>query len=184
MTDVRMAMDAFFCSVQHKAYRQAELATRNRDEALDIVQDAMMRLAQRYSEQAENWPKLFQRILQNTILDWHRRKKVRSILYWFQSDKKENGNAGDTAESYDESFVADKTSNPFEQLQQNNSHEKVLEAIQCLPPRQQQAFILRAWWEYDTKESAFAMECTEGSVKTHYSRAIARLNELLANIDL
>lgn len=179
MSDVRIAMDEFFASVQFKAYRQAELATGSRDEALDIVQDAMLRLAQKYSAQAENWPKLFQRILQNAIRDWYRRKKVKSMLFWLP-----RGSAEDADEEIDNYSPTDTKANPLEQLQEQEIHEKVFKAVKSLPLRQQQAFVLRAWWEYDTRDSAYAMQCTEGSVKTHYSRAIAKLSEMLAGENL
>lgn len=179
-TATRAALDAFFVTVQFKAWRQAELATGNRDDALDIVQEAMLKLAQKYSAQAENWPQLFQRILQNAIRDWYRRKKVRSMLFWFQREQHEEEEGEDLVP---EQGQTPEKENPLQQLQHAQLSTKVYAAISKLPLRQQQAFVLRAWWEYDTRDSAFAMNCTEGSVKTHYARALARLRELLAAED-
>jgi RNA polymerase sigma-70 factor, ECF subfamily len=179
MTDTRFALDQFFSSVQFRAFRQAELATGCREDALDIVQDAMMRLAQKYSEQRDNWPMLFQRILQNAIRDWYRRKKVKSLLFWLNKDSTD-----DDDEQEDEQYADSEKVNPLEQVLDQQINDKVFKAIQSLPLRQQQAFVLRAWWEYDTRDTAAAMECTEGSIKTHYSRAIKKLSELLANDDL
>ncbi len=179
MTATREALNDFFASVQMKAFRQAEMATGNREEALDIVQDAMIRLAQKYSDQEENWPRLFQRILQNLIRDWYRRQKVRSILIWFQSAENQEEGSNNV-----DNLLEDKAGfAPDESLQQLQIHKKLQEALRRLPARQQQAFILRAWWEYDIKESAFAMECSEGSVKTHYSRAVKKLAEILGDLN-
>lgn len=176
MTDVRLALNDFFIEVQLKAFRQAQLATGCRDEALDIVQDAMIRLAQKYASQRENWPQLFQRILQNLIRDWYRRKKVRSMLSWFHEGDEEKPVDDKSGEEF---ILTHPGANPEKTLQQAELNAKVMKAIQQLPQRQQHAFILRAWWEYGTRESAELMNCSEGSVKTHYSRAIARLGELL-----
>lgn len=184
MSDIRVAMDAFFASVQFKAYRQAELAVGNRDDALDIVQEAMLKLAQNYSEQAENWPPLFQRILQNAIRDWYRRKKVRSLLFWFQREQHEDDDDERAEECAVYSGQTSESDNPLQQLQYAQENAKVYAAMQQLPVRQQQAFVLRAWWDYDTRDCAFAMNCSEGSVKTHYSRALAKLRELLGTEEI
>lgn len=180
MTNRRVALNDFFISVQIKAFRQAEFALGNRDEALDLVQDAMMRLAQKYSDQQDNWPKLFQRILQNLIKDWYRKQKVRKVLYWFQQDS----HLDELPEIEDLARLENKPDGgPERQQQQVQINQKVADGLRKLPTRQQQAFLLRAWWEYDTEETAFAMSCSTGSVKTHYSRAVSKLRELLGDID-
>jgi RNA polymerase sigma-70 factor (ECF subfamily) len=161
----RLALDSFFASVQVKALRQIEFAVKHREEALDILQDAMMRLAQKYSGQQSEWPMLFQRIIQNAIRDWYRRQKVRSIMSWFGSSEEIEHVVPESAEA-----APDK---------QHAKMRSIEQALQSLPHRQQQAFILRAWWGYDTEEAAAAMACSAGSVKTHYSRALHKLRELL-----
>lgn len=165
----RDALDRFFCKTQSKAVKQAEFAVANRDEAFDLVQDAMIRLARRYPDNEADWPKLFQRILQNLILDWHRRQKVRRILVWWDQRKE----ADDSEVGFD--YFSAEEASPQEQLLNEQEKQALMALIKALPLRQQQAFLLRAWWEYSTEETAFAMGCSAGSVKTHYSRAIQKL---------
>jgi len=178
--NTRGALNDFFVSVQLKALRQAELATKNPDEAFDIVQDAMMRLAQKYSEECEAWPKLFQRILQNLIKDWCRKKKVRSVLFWFQQNSVEGETEDDVLDrnTYQTSHQK-KMSEPEQEYAGEMFNKNLFLCLKELPLRQQQAFLLRAWWEYDTEATAFAMECSTGSVKTHYSRALKKLRSKL-----
>lgn len=161
----RIALDSFFASVQIKALRQIECAVKHREEALDILQDAMFRLAQKYSQKQDEWPMLFQRIIQNAIRDWYRRQKVRGIMSWFGSSEEIEHEVPNNS-----SAALDK---------QHAELQRIEQALQSLPQRQQQAFILRAWWGYDTEETATAMNCSGGSVKTHYSRAVQKLRELL-----
>lgn len=191
MSDVRFKMNGFFCDVQAKTLKQIEFAIKDRDEAMDILQDAMIRLAKKYADKNEqDWPRLFQRIVQNLICDWHRRKKVRSILVWWDR-------FGDEAKPMDEAYK-EQNEGSYEispQCANDGRHSpeylhsnfqlgaRVTEAVGRLPLRQQQAFTLRAWWGHDVQETAFAMGCSEGSVKTHYSRATARLKEILGDIE-
>lgn len=186
MSNTRLQLNDFFVSVQRRALKQAEFAIGDRDEAMDLLQEAMIRLAKNYSDRADDWPKLFQRILQNLIRDWYRRKKVRSILVWWN----QVGDEHNTVEEVLGSEVDTQEAPPGaqqspEKLQKNRQiAERVVAAIRQLPFRQQQAFTLRAWWGHDLRETAFAMGCSEGSVKTHYSRAISRLRELLGDFEL
>jgi len=186
MADTRLELNDFFISVQKKALRQAEFAVGDRDEAMDILQDAMIRLAKKYSDRVDDWPKLFQRILQNLIKDWYRRKKVRSILVWWnQMGEGQNSVEDVIGQEVQHSGVENLAHQAPEILQKNRQiAEHVIEAIKQLPFRQQQAFTLRAWLGHDIRETAFAMECSEGSVKTHYSRALSRLRELLGDFEL
>ncbi len=186
MGNTRLQLNEFFISVQSKALKQVEFAVGDRDEAMDILQEAMIRLAKKYADDKDDWPRLFQRILQNLIKDWYRRKKVRSILVWWNQ-------VGDNPNSVEEAVgqeIGDhhleKTDymTPEAQQKYRQVAEHVTEAVKALPFRQQQAFTLRAWWGHDVRETAFAMECSEGSVKTHYSRAVSRLRELLGDFEL
>jgi RNA polymerase sigma-70 factor (ECF subfamily) len=148
-----------------------------RDEhtALDIVQDAMLKLADKYGDKpAAELPLLFQRILQNTIRDHYRRQKVRSLwttlissLSPAQADEEER-DPFDTLRSADADRHAD---TPDESLEQTQTVALIEEALAALPARQREAFLLRYWEEMDTAETAKIMGCSEGSVKTHCSRA-------------
>lgn len=171
-----MTLDAFLASVEGRAFRMARLSTRSDTEALDIVQEAMMKLVNKYRERGESeWPLLFQRILQNSILDWHRQQTRRKRLFWWG-----NSDNQDTEEEDEiEAAVDPIEGNPAHLLSRAEDIQHVMHAIEQLPVRQQQAFLLRAWEGFDTADTARIMQCTDGSVKTHYSRALARLRTLL-----
>ena len=154
---------------------------RDTDAALDIVQDAMFKLAEKYSAKSVNeYPMLFHRILQNTIKDHFRRQKVRSRWTTLFSSFV----AGDTEDDYDplESIQDHNSSsqwNPAESLQESQLIEIIEKEIQKLPSRQREAFLLRYWEEMDVAEAAVVMGCSEGSVKTHCSRAAHTLAKAL-----
>lgn len=164
----------FLSNVERRAYKHAMYAIRNEHTALDIVQDAMVKLAEKYGgKPAAELPLLFQRILQNTIRDYHRRQKVRNA--WttlFSSLAPQN-----TDEEYDplETLEDDENQSsptaPDEALQQSQTIALIEQALEKLPARQREAFLLRYWEGLDINETAVAMGCTEGSVKTHCSRA-------------
>ena len=148
---------------------------RDKEAALDIVQDAMLRLAERYGDRPPaELPLLFQRILQNAIRDWFRRQKVRSLWVTLFSALLP-GRADDDEHDPLETLHAAGESNPEELPAERLERSQVLEIIDQeiarLPPRQRQAFILRYWEELDVAETAQSMGCSEGSVKTHCSRA-------------
>lgn len=157
--------------------RMAEMATGNIDDALDILQDAMLGFVGKYSgKPIEECQPLFYRVLQSRITDWHRRTAVRSRWrIWF-------GGKNDDGEQSDDMLanIADPNATPPDaMLLHQTEAEAIREALCRLPLRQQQAFLLRAWEGLDTARTAFAMGCSEGSVKTHYSRAIHTLREIL-----
>lgn len=169
-------LDRFLAEVERRAFRIAEVATRNRDDALDIVQDAMLKLAQRYAQRApEEWPPLFYRILNNRINDWHRRGKVQRGWLSRWSDWRREGEDDDM----EPEFIAPAHEGPLEQLTQAIAMDELRAEVEALPLRQQQAFLLRVWEGLDVTQTAFAMECSEGSVKTHLARAMARLRKRL-----
>lgn len=174
------ALERFLAEVERRAYRMAVTATRNPDEALDLVQDAMLRLVRSYAGRSEaEWPLLFQRVLQNRILDWHRRRRTQGM--WAQLRVRFGASEDDDAEDSD--GLADLPGpghlEPLHALRNGRLGQALDEALRRLPLRQQQAFFLRAWEGLDVAETAQAMGCTEGSVKTHYSRAVHTLRELL-----
>ena len=178
----RKELSDFLASVERRAFKQALFAVRDDQFALDIVQDSMMKLAQKYAARpGAELPMLFQRILQNTIRDHFRRQKVR--LTW--TTQMSSLASGDDADGHDplETLAARSDSNsdkaPSDELQQTQTLEIIEKALQQLPHRQRQAFLLRYWEEMDVAEAAAAMGCSEGSVKTHCSRATHALAALL-----
>ena len=171
----RAAIEAFLREVETRAFRIAVMNVRDRDEALDIVQDCMIRLVRRYSQRpSEEWRPLFYRILQNRIRDVQRRRSVRSrVLSFFGGLESE--------EEYDPIVMAPgpEADNPLDQVLAQDAMRALEHALPMLPPRQREAFALRNFEGLDVAQTAVAMNCTEGSVKTHYSRAVHRLRELL-----
>jgi len=170
----RNELSKFLASVERRAYKQALFAVRDAENALDIVQDAMLKLAEKYgAKPVEELPMLFQRILQNTIRDFYRRQKVRSLWVTLFSAltpgrEEDDGDPLETLESAD----ASKTGlGPPDRLEQAQVIEVIEKELQRLPPRQRQAFLLRYWEELDVAETAVIMGCSQGSVKTHCSRA-------------
>ena len=173
----------FLENVERRAFKQAAYAVRKDEAALDIVQDAMIKLAEKYGDKpASELPLLFQRILQNTIHDYFRREKVRGTWVSLFS-----GLGGDTddADSFDllETYEAEEGTEAAESSADKVERDQVLavidEEIQKLPTRQREAFLMRYWQDMDVAETAAAMGCSEGSVKTHCSRATHALAQAL-----
>lgn len=177
----RKEMSDFLASVEKRAFKQAVFAVRQDESALDVIQDSMLKLAEKYADRpAEELPMLFQRILQNTIRDWFRRQKVRST--WtslFSSFGSSDDDDHDILETLAAADNANIPVSPADQLEQSQVLAIIEEAIQKLPGRQREAFMLRYWEELDVAETADAMGCSEGSVKTHCSRAVHALSILL-----
>lgn len=172
----------FLETVERRAFKQAMFAVHDEDAALDIVQDAMLKLAEKYGDRPEEeFPMLFQRILQNTIRDFYRRSKVRSmwttLLSAFTPDDDEDHDPLETLAA-DEDAAGPRT--PESQLQQSQTLALIEDEIKKLPARQREAFIMRYWEELDVAETASAMGCSEGSVKTHCSRATHALASALS----
>jgi RNA polymerase sigma-70 factor, ECF subfamily len=175
-------MSEFLAGVERRAFKQALYAVREEQTALDIVQDAMMRVAERYAGRpAEELPPLFQRILQNAIRDYFRRQKVRSgvlmpLAALAGSDAEEDADPLETLDAGQGSGTIDGPEVEF-------GREQILRAIEAevqrLPGRQREAFLLRYWEEMDLTQTAAAMGCSEGSVKTHCSRATHALASAL-----
>lgn len=160
--------------MERRAFKQAQFAVRDGHTALDIVQDAMLKLAEHYGDRpTEEYPLLFQRILQNTIRDHYRRQKVRSFWTTLMSSliPQRDGDDLDPLESLQDEDNASQPSRPDEALAQSQLIAAIEEALSKLPARQREAFLLRYWEGMDTTETAAVMGCSEGSVKTHCSRA-------------
>jgi RNA polymerase sigma factor (sigma-70 family) len=169
----------FLVNVERRAFKQAVYAVRKDEAALDIVQDAMIKLAEKYGDKpAAELPLLFQRILQNTVLDYFRREKTRNTWVSLFSSL---GNAAEDHENFDilESYEAEEGSQAAESSADKLERIQVLnlidEEVQKLPARQREAFLMRYWQDMDVAETAAAMGCSEGSVKTHCSRATKAL---------
>ena len=172
------AMEQFLASVERRAFRMAQIATGNTEDALDIVQDAMFGLVKHYAHKSPpEWKPLFYRILVSRIRDWFRRQKIRGRWRtWLRSGRRQDESV------YEDplEMVPDTAGrNPADQTLIGDSLTALEFALRKLPLRQQQAFLLRAWEELSVGETAAVMKCSTGSVKTHYSRAIHRLREAL-----
>lgn len=167
-------LNRFFAEVEGRALRMAEIAVRNRDDAFDILQDAMVKLARNYADKdAAEWPPLFFRILQNRVRDHHRRQAVRRrVMVWFGSSDKDDR---DPVESAPDPFGR----TPEQEVGAASAMSELERAVAELPARQREAFMLRALEGLDVRDTAAAMGVTEGSVKTHYSRAVHSLRETL-----
>lgn len=181
----RPEISEFLASVERRAFKQVVYTVRDDDIALDIVQDAMLKLVEKYSDRpvAELAP-LFQRILQNATHDHFRRQKVRRTwVSLFSSLPGAGAQDGDEDTDPLESLLADVDDRRTEDASDEASRAQTLRLIEAeierLPRRQREAFILRYWEEMDVAETARTMGCSEGSVKTHCSRAIHTLSQAL-----
>ena len=168
------ALDRFLAGVERRALRIAQFGTGNREDAFDVVQDAMLRLVQRYADRpAQEWGPLFHRILQSRIAEFHRREAVRRRWrVWFRGDEDARG---DTLENQ----PAPADTGPERRSNAEDMTGALERALGGLPLRQQQAFLLRMWEGLNVADTARAMGCSEGSVKTHLSRAMRALREQL-----
>lgn len=168
-------LNQFLADNEARAYRMAQFATGNRDDALDIVQEAMIKLVYKYRHLPEqDWPPLFHRILQRQITDWYRSKSIRQKFFaWLPSST-------DDQERDKQLDIEDQSIRTPDINLLNEQAIRVLQAeLQHLPLRQRQAFLLRCWQGLDTAETAAAMGCSTGSVKTHYHRALTILRNKL-----
>ncbi len=169
--------------MERRAFKQAVFAVKDDEAALDIVQDGMLKLAESYADRpVTELPMLFQRILQNTIRDWFRRSKVRSTwttLFSSFGSKDEEGEDRDFLETLEAEDDGNIPVRPDDQVNQDQLMGIIEEAVGRLPARQREAFLLRYWEELDVAETAAAMGCSEGSVKTHCSRATQALSVML-----
>ncbi|WP_395679129.1 RNA polymerase sigma factor [Dokdonella sp.] len=173
--DAAQAIERFLRAVERRALRMAELSTRQREDAIDLVQDAMFGFVRHYgTRDAAEWGPLFWRVLDSRINDWHRRQQVRGRwLGWF-------GRADEEGADDPVAAVPDpREPGPLARLADGEASQALESALQKLPLRQRQAFLLRLWEGLDVAATATAMRCSEGSVKTHLSRALANLRTRL-----
>jgi RNA polymerase sigma-70 factor, ECF subfamily len=169
-------MEQFLKSVERRAFRMAEIATGSRDDALDVLQDAMLEFVRAYAHKPEEqWKPLFYRIVQNKIRDWGRRSKVRRIFMTFLPSRR----PGQDQEDADplQTIRDPEAPDPYRGVKTGEALRRLEAVLRDLPPRQQQVFLLRVWEGLSVNETAIAMGCSQGSVKTHYSRAMNTLQE-------
>jgi RNA polymerase sigma-70 factor (ECF subfamily) len=174
--DAARTLDTFLASVERKAFRIAQIALRHEADALDVVQDAMMQLSSRYAARPpEEWKPLFYRILENRVRDVQRRRSVRgrvmAYLPWRSEDE------ADVADPIDQ--AVDRSPLPPAQLESDQAMAALEQAVSALPARQRQAFLLRIFEGLDVAQTAVTMKCSQGSVKTHYFRALQALRAKL-----
>jgi len=177
--DRTRALNQFLASVEVKAFRIAQITLRHEDDALDVVQEAMLQLARVYGARpADEWKPLFYRILENKIRDVQRRRIVRNrVMAWLpfrRSD--EDGDVPDVVEQAPSPEPA-----PGRKLELEEAMQALEKAVAALPARQRQAFLLRGLEGLDVADTAAAMGCSEGSVKTHYFRALQTLRAQLGD---
>lgn len=172
-------LNTFLQSVERRAYSMAFMATNNRDEALDIVQESMFKLAEKYANRdAVEWAPLFTRILQSKIRDWYRRNKSRTGLFsWFGLGRYHTD--PEFEENQLEQYPDRESAMPSAQAETDEAMRELELAIADLPLRQQQVFVLRSIEQLDVADTARALGISEGSVKTHYSRAVHSIQDRL-----
>jgi RNA polymerase sigma-70 factor, ECF subfamily len=177
-------ISAFLADIERRAFKHAMFAVRDEDVALDVVQDAMLKLTEKYGDRpAPELPLVFHRILQNTIHDHFRRQKVRStwtVLMSALGQRDDKDDDYDPLETLPAKSDSNATADPARQFEQGQTVGLIEDALARLPTRQREAFLLRYWEEFDVAEAAAAMGCSEGSVKTHCSRAVRALQAMLA----
>jgi RNA polymerase sigma-70 factor, ECF subfamily len=170
-------LDEFLASIEKRAFSMARVAVANDADALDIVQDAMMKLVENYREKpAKEWKPLFYRILHNRIMDFHRGAKHRRLFVAGESAANDD-DSDMNADLLERTAVSEES--PAGQFAADRLGKNIMAAIESLPVRQQQCFLLRSWEGLSVKETAAAMRLNSGSVKVHYSRALAKLKAVL-----
>ena len=171
-------IDQFLKHIEKRAFHMARLSTRSLEDAHDIVQESMYKLVQKYTDKDSSaWKPLFYRILNSKITDYYRRNAVKDRLFpWKKPDVED---ANDYGDSILDQGIARLSEEPDAIMLRQQRISKLASHIQALPRRQKQAFMLRTWEGLSTRETAKAMGCSEGSVKTHYSRAMIRLRSML-----
>jgi len=175
--DENLSMDAFLKTVERRAFHMAKIATGDPDTALDIVQDSMYKLVEKYSDKSSiEWRPLFYRILNGKIIDQYRHKAVRDRLFPWR--KTVNSDQGQSLSAI-ETARGRQSDQPDEMIMRAQRIKQLTKGVSALSSRQREAFMLRCWEGMSTNETAAAMRCSEGSVKTHYSRAMHALRDVL-----
>ena len=171
-----LTMEAFLADIEKKAYHMAAFAAGSHADALDLIQDSMIKLVTNYADKpAEQWKPLFYKILRNRITDWHRHQKVKNLLFFWKSPQSE-----DEDDEWPPAMNAEQNPNtPEAELKRAQQQAAALEHLKTLSDKQQQCFLLRSWEGMSTAQTADIMGCSQGSVKTHYSRAVTKMRTLM-----
>ena len=174
-TDEPQDMDSFLLQIEQKAYRMALMSVNQHADAIDLLQDSMLKLVVNYAHKPpQQWKPLFYRILQNGIRDWHRHQKVKQLLFFWKA----NSHPDDTTEEWS-SHVGDAKELPDNRLDASQQQDTALKGLAELSEKQRQCFLLRSWEGMSVADTADIMGCSQGSVKTHYSRAVHKLRSVL-----
>ncbi len=169
-----LTMEAFLADIEKKAYHMAAFATRSHADALDLLQDSMIKLVTKYQEKPANeWKPLFYKILQNRIRDWHRHQKVKNVLFFWKNDDKDDGLPMQEIDS--------NADTPEKNISKTQQQQAALMNLRELSGKQQQCFLLRSWEGLSVAETADVMGCSQGSVKTHYFRAVTKLRATMGD---
>jgi len=169
-----ITMEAFLADIEKKAYHMAAFATGSHADALDLLQDSMIKLVTKYQQKPANeWKPLFYKILQNRIRDWHRHQKVKNLVFFWKNDDKD-----DWLPVKDANNDADTPEREFSKVQQQQA---ALIHLRELSGKQQQCFLLRSWEGLSVAETADVMGCSQGSIKTHYFRAVTKLRSMMGD---
>lgn len=174
------SLEQFLATIERRAFRIAMYSLAHHEDALDVVQESMTQLVAHYrNKTADDWGPLFYRILQNRINDLHRRRKVQNRVKGWLYHFKDKEDGSDSEEDPLQNVPGPETVTPHVEHETTRQLDALEAALTTLSSRQQQAFILRCWEGFSTTETATTMKCSEGSVKTHYSRAIHSLRAIL-----
>jgi RNA polymerase sigma-70 factor (ECF subfamily) len=179
LQDFRLApltMEAFLADIEKKAYHIAAFAAGSHADALDLIQDSMIKLVTNYADKpAEQWKPLFYKILRNRITDWHRHQKVKNLLFFRKNPQNE-----DKEDEWPPAMnVEQNPDTPEAVLKKAQQQATAIEHLKTLSGKQQQCFLLRSWEGMSTAQTADIMGCSQGSVKTHYSRAVIKMRTLM-----
>lgn len=169
-------LEAFLADIEKRAYHMAAFATGSHADALDLLQDSMIKLVTNYADNPpEQWKPLFYKILQNRIRDYHRHQKVKNLLFFWKSANQDD----DNPEWPPADAGAELSDTPERDIARTQQQSSAIGHLQQLSDKQQQSFLLRSWEGLSTAETAEIMGCSQGSVKTHYSRAVTKLKTLM-----
>jgi RNA polymerase sigma-70 factor (ECF subfamily) len=171
-----LTMEAFLADIEKKAYHIAAFAAGSHADALDLIQDSMIKLVTNYADKpAEQWKPLFYKILRNRITDWHRHQKVKNLLFFWKNPQNE-----DKEDEWPPAMnVEQNPDTPEAELKKAQQQAAAIEHLKTLSGKQQQCFLLRSWEGMSTAQTADIMGCSQGSVKTHYSRAVIKMRTLM-----
>lgn len=175
--------DAFFEDVEKRAYRMAVYTLKDEQTAMDAVQDAMLKLVEKYSDRpSAEWPALFFTILNNRMIDIQRWGRLREaggkLVSLFRNHDNGDEDLLETGLGSD-NLIADR---PEVASWSRDLHKKIDDAVANLSERQRQVFLLREWQGFNVRETSEILGCSEGSVKQHHFRAMQSLRKQLEGV--